>query len=573
MKIETLRHSLAHILAYAVQELYPGTKFGIGPAIEDGFYYDFDIPSPISEKDLPKIEKKMRELIKKDLCFKKEIITKTKVKKIFKNEPYKLELINELLKQGLKINTYKVENFIDLCKGPHLRSTKEIPLDGFKLTKIAGAYWKGDEKNKMLTRIYGTAFFSKEELKNHLQNLKEAEKRDHRLLGKKLELFILDEEIGAGLPIWSPNGATLRHIVESYLYEELNNAGYSWVVSPHIANLELWKTSGHWDFYKENMYSPVKIDEDEYMIKPMNCPFHIKIYNNKIRSYKDLPILFAELGTVYRYEKSGVLHGLTRVRGFTQDDAHIFCTPEQLPEELLKTTRLGTKMLKKFGFKDFQIFLSTQPEKYVGSKQSWKKATDALKYTLSSLKLDYEIDKGGGVFYGPKIDIKIKDSLGRQWQCTTIQVDFNLPQRFDMSYIDEHGKKQEPIMIHRALLGSVERFIGVLIEHYGGAFPLWLSPVQIWVVPIGKGHRKYAQQITDKLKAEGFRVELKDQDETVSKKIRNAGIQRIPYTLVVGDKEIKAKKIGLRTREKGDVGLITLSTFIKKIKQEIEKKQ
>jgi len=572
MKIETLRHSLAHILAYAIQELYPGTKFGIGPAIQDGFYYDFDIPSPISEKDLPKIEKKMRELIKKDLCFKKKIITKAEVKKVFENEPYKLELINELLKQKLKINTYQVENFIDLCKGPHLKSTKEIPLDSFKLTKISGAYWKGDEKNKMLTRIYGTAFFSKEELKNHLENLKEAEKRDHRLLGKKLELFILDEEIGAGLPIWTPNGATLRHIVESYLYEELNNAGYNWVVSPHIANLELWKTSGHWDFYKENMYSPIKIDEDEYMIKPMNCPFHIKIYNNKIRSYKDLPILFAELGTVYRYEKSGVLHGLTRVRGFTQDDAHIFCTPEQLPEELLKTTRLGIKMLKKFGFKDFQIFLSTQPEKYVGSKESWKKATDALKYTLSSLKLDYEIDKGGGVFYGPKIDIKIKDSLGRQWQCTTIQVDFNLPQRFNMSYIDKCGKKQEPIMIHRALLGSVERFIGVLIEHYAGAFPLWLSPIQIWVVPIGKGHRKYAKQIADKLKAEGFRIELKDQDETVSKKIRNAGIQRIPYTLVVGDKEVRAKKIGLRTREKGDVGLITLSAFVKKIKQEIEKK-
>jgi len=315
----------------------------------------------------------------------------------------------------------------------------------------------------MLTRIYGVAFLSKKELKNHLQRLEEAEKRDHRILGKKLELFILDEEIGAGLPLWSPKGATLRHIVESYLYDELNQAGYNWVVSPHIANLELWKTSGHWNFYKENMYSPIDIDEDQYMLKPMNCPFHIKIYNSKIRSYKDLPILFAELGTVYRYEKSGVLHGLTRVRGFTQDDAHIFCTPEQLSEELLKTTRLGIKMLKKFGFKDFQIFLSTRPEKYVGSEQNWKKATHALKYTLSSLKLDYEIDKGGGVFYGPKIDIKIKDSLGIQWQCTTIQVDFNLPERFYMSYIDKHGKKKEPIMIHRALLGSVERFIGVLI--------------------------------------------------------------------------------------------------------------
>jgi len=573
MKIETLRHSLAHILAYAVQELYPGTKFGIGPAIENGFYYDFDLPSPISEKDLSKIENKMRKFIKKDLCFKKKIITKIEAKKVFKNQSYKLELINELSKQALKINTYQVGNFVDLCKGPHLKSTKEIPLDGFKLTKVAGAYWRGDEKNKMLTRIYGAAFPSKKELKDHLQKLQEAEKRDHRILGKKLELFILDEEIGAGLPLWSPKGAMLRHIVENYLYEELNNAGYNWVVSPHIANLELWKTSGHWDFYKENMYSPIDIDKDQYMIKPMNCPFHIKIYNNKIRSYKDLPMLFAELGTVYRYEKSGVLHGLTRVRGFTQDDAHIFCTPEQLPEELLKTTKLGIKMLKKFGFKDFQIFLSTQPEKCVGTKQNWKKATNALKYTLSSLKLDYEVDKGGGVFYGPKIDIKIKDSLGRLWQCTTIQVDFNLPQRFNMSYIDKQGKKKEPIMIHRALLGSVERFIGVLIEHYGGAFPLWLSPVQVWIIPIGKGHRKYAQQIADKLKTEGFRIELKNQDETVSKKIRNAEIERIPYVLVIGDKEIKAKKVGLRTREKGDIGLTTVSAFIKKIKQEIEKKR
>jgi threonyl-tRNA synthetase len=573
MELETLRHSLAHILAYAVQEMYPGTKFGIGPSIENGFYYDFDLPSPISEKDLCKIEKRMRQFIRQDLRFQKKIITKVEAKKVFKNEPYKLELINELSKQASKINTYQVGNFLDLCKGPHLKSTREIPLDSFKLTKVAGAYWKGNEKNKMLTRIYGVAFLSKKELKNHLQKLEEAEKRDHRILGKKLELFILDEEIGAGLPLWSPKGATLRHIVESYLYDELNQAGYNWVVSPHIANLELWKTSGHWNFYKENMYSPIDIDEDQYMLKPMNCPFHIKIYNSKIRSYKDLPILFAELGTVYRYEKSGVLHGLTRVRGFTQDDAHIFCTPEQLSEELLKTTRLGIKMLKKFGFKDFQIFLSTRPEKYVGSEQNWEKATHALKYTLSSLKLDYEIDKGGGVFYGPKIDIKIKDSLGRQWQCTTIQVDFNLPERFYMSYIDKHGKKKEPIMIHRALLGSVERFIGVLIEHYGGAFPLWLSPVQIWVIPIGKGHRKYAKQIADKLKSENFRVELKNEDETVSKKIRNAGIQRIPYILVLGDKEIKAKKIGLRTREKGDVGLTTLSAFIKKIKQEIEKKR
>jgi threonyl-tRNA synthetase len=572
MKLETLRHSLAHILASAIQELYPKTKFGIGPAIADGFYYDFDLPSPISEKDLQKIKKKMKELIKKDLPFQKKIITKIEAKKIFKNQPYKIELINELIKKGSKISIYQVGDFIDLCKGPHIKSTKEIPIDGFKLTKVAGAYWRGDEKNKMLTRIYGTAFFSKKELQNYLQKLQEAEKRDHRLLGKKLELFMFDEEVGVGLPLWLPKGAKLRHITESYLYDELDKAGYEWVASPHIANLNLWKTSGHWNFYKENMYSPIAVDEEEYMLKPMNCPFHIKIYNSKIRSYKDLPIRFAELGTVYRYEKSGVLHGLTRVRGFTQDDAHIFCAPEQMQEELLKTTKLGIKMLKDFGFKKFKIFLSTRPNKYVGSEKKWKKATSALKHTLSSLKLDYEIDEGGGVFYGPKIDIKIKDSLGRLWQCTTIQVDFNLPERFNMSYIDEKGKKKEPIMIHRALLGSVERFIGVLIEHYAGAFPLWLSPVQVWVVPIGETHRKYAKKIAGELKTAGFRIELRDENETLSKKIRNSELERIPYTLVVGDKEIKNKKAGLRVRGKGDVGLITIKAFIEKIKEETEKR-
>jgi len=571
MKIETLRHSLAHILAHAVQELYPGTKFGIGPAIENGFYYDFDLPSPTSEDNLLKIEKKMREIIKKDLAFKKKLISKTEAKKIFKNQPYKLELIEELAKKGSKISIYQVGNFVDLCKGPHLKSTKQIPTDAFKLTKIAGAYWKGNEKNKMLTRIYGTAFSSKKELNEHLAKAKEAEKRDHRILGKKLGLFMFDEEIGAGLPLWTPKGAILRHIIENYLYEKLNKAGYQWIVSPHIANLQLWKTSGHWGFYRENMYSPIDIEDEKYLLKPMNCPFHIKIYNSKIRSYKDLPIRFAELGTVYRYEKSGVLHGLTRVRGFTQDDAHIFCTPEQLSEELLQTTKLGIKILKDFGFKDFEIFLSTRPEKYVGEEKIWRKAANALKYALSSLKLNYEIDKGGGVFYGPKIDIKIKDSLGRPWQCTTIQVDFNLPQRFKMFYIDKHGKKKQPIMIHRALLGSLERFIGVLIEHYAGAFPLWLAPSQIWILPIAQRHRKYAEKIANELSEAGFRVGLQDENETVSKKIRNAEIQKIPYVLVVGDKEIKKQTVRLRTREKGDVGEIKLAAFIKKINLEIKK--
>ncbi len=605
MKIETLRHSLAHILAYAVQELYPGTKFGIGPAIDNGFYYDFDfveianpksqIPKQIQNSnaqnskqnfkltpdDLPKIEKKMRELIKQDIKFDKKIISVAEAKKLFKKQPYKLELIRDLAETRLQqISIYYSGKFVDLCKGPHIKSTlqlrsgqiKEIPADGFKLTKLAGAYWKGDEKNKMLTRIYGIAFKTKKELNSFLRIQEEAEKRDHRVLGKKLGLFLADEEIGTGLPLWLPKGAILRKAIEDYLYRELKGAGYQWIVSPHIANLELWKTSGHWDFYKENMYSPIKIDKEEYMLKPMNCPFHLKVYNSEIRSYKNLPLRLAELGTVYRYEKSGVLHGLTRVRGFTQDDAHIFCTPEQLNEELLNTTKMGIRMLKDFGFNDFDIYLSTRPEKYVGNDKIWKQATGALKNALQSLKLDFQTDEGGGVFYGPKIDIKIKDSLGRPWQCTTIQVDFNLPQRFQLKYIDESGKKQEPIMIHRALLGSIERFIGVLIEHYGGAFPFWLSPVQVCVLPIADRHIEYADLVNQQLTANNLRTEVKNENETLSKKIREAEMQKIPYVLVIGDKEKQAETVRVRDRKKGDIGERKLKDFILKIKKEIKKK-
>lgn len=569
MKVETLRHSLAHIMAYAVQEIYPETKFGIGPVIENGFYYDFDLPKSISEKNLGTIEKKMKEIIKKDLPFEKKSISKTEAKKLFKNQEYKLELIQELS----KISIYKLGKFVDLCKGPHLKSTKQIHEDSFKLTKIAGAYWRGDEKNKMLTRIYGTAFNSKRELKNHLEKLKKAEEIDHRILGKKLNLFIIDEEIGAGLPIWTPQGTILRKLVEDYLYQELTKAGYQWITSPHIANLNLWKTSGHLGFYKENMYSPIKIDEEEYMLKPMNCPFHLKVYKSEIRSYKNLPIKLTEIGTVYRYEKSGVLHGLTRVRGFSIDDTHIFCTPEQLSKELQKTTKLAIKILKDFGFKDLEIYLSTKPKKYIGTDKIWKKATNSLEYALSSLKLNYEIDKGGGAFYGPKIDIKIKDNLGRPWQCTTIQVDFNLPQRFNLQYIDKNGKKKEPIMIHRALLGSVERFIGVLIENYAGAFPLWLSPTQIWIIPIGSKHKKYSQEILKELKENNLRVELRDENETISKKIRQGETLKIPYMVIIGDKEIKNKKISIRPRSEGNLGQTSLQSFIKKLKTEIEKKK
>lgn len=552
-----MRHSLAHILAYAVQELYPKTKFGIGPVVENGFYYDFDLVKNFTPDNLPKIEQKMKAIIKEKIPFKKRFFSKKEAKKIFKNQPYKLELIEGMKEK--RVTIYESGKFVDLCRGPHLKTTGEIPIDSFKLTKIAGAYWKGKENNPMLTRVYGVAFKTKKELENHLLKEQEAEKRDHRFLGQKLELFFFDEEVGAGLPLWMPKGEKLRHIIENYLYNELTLQGYQLIRTPHIAKLNLWKTSGHWNLYRENMYSPINIDQEQYLIKPMNCPFHVKIYNSKIRSYKDLPLYFAELGTVYRYEKSGVLHGLTRVRGFTQDDAHIICEPGQLSEELTKILKSGLKMLKVFGFKNYDIYLSTRPEKYAGTKKDWTKATNSLKYVLGKLKLKYQTDPGGGVFYGPKIDIKIKDSLGRPWQCTTIQIDFNLPERFQMAYIDERGKKRRPIIIHRALLGSIERFIGVLLEHYAGSLPFWLSPVQIWIIPVGARHQKYANQLKKELSS--FRTEVKNENETVSKKIREGEIQKIPYLLVVGDKEMKTKAVRIRERGKGDIGIMKLNKF------------
>ena len=570
-KIETIRHSLSHIMAHVVQELFPGVKFGIGPVIENGFYYDFDFPKgALSIEDLPKIEKKMKEIIRKNILFKKKKLSKQEINKIFKKQPYKLELMKDLPKG--KATFYQSGAFLDLCKGPHVKSTKELNPDAFKLTKVAGAYWKGDEKNPMLTRIYGIAFKTKKELDKYLKIQKEAEKRDHRLLGQKLELFYFDEEIGAGLPVWHPKGSILIEIMKDYLYQKLKAEGYEWITSPHIGKIDLWKKSGHWDFYRENMYSPIKIDNEQYIIKPMNCPFHIKIYQSKVRSYRELPIKYAEFGTVYRYEKSGVLHGLTRVRGFTQDDVHVWCTSEQLFDETAKLLRRAIKVFKVFGFKEFDIYLSTKPKNFVGTEKGWRKATKALKYVLDKEKIKYHLDKGGGAFYGPKIDIKVKDSLGRPWQCTTIQIDFNLPERFKMAYIDKKGKKQIPYMIHQALLGSFERFLGVLLENYGGNLPLWLSPEQMWVIPVGSQHKKYASKVWEQLIKEGFRCQLKDENDTVSKKIRNGEIQKIPYLLVVGDKEMKAKSV--RPRKGGkDLGQIKLTQFIKKAKLEVKKKK
>jgi len=569
MKIDIIRHSLSHIMAHAVQDIFKDVKFGIGPTIENGFYYDFGLKNPLTLEDLPKIEKRMWELIKQDIKFEKSLKSKAEAGKIFKDQPYKLELIKDI--KDKKVTIYKSGDFTDLCSGPHVKSSKEINPDAFKLIKTAGAYWRGDEKNPMLQRIYGVAFNTKKDLDDYLKKQEEAEKRDHRVLGQKLNLFHIDEEVGPGLILWHPKGAMLVKTIEDFWTKEHLANGYQIIQTPHIGRIKLWQTSGHTGFYKENMFRPMKVEDDEYMIKPMNCPFHIKIYNNEIRSYKNLPIRWAELGTVYRYERSGVLHGLTRVRGFTQDDAHIICTPDQLADELMKAVRFGIKLLKFFGFKDYKIYLATRPKKYVGSISDWKKGTDTLEYTLKKLNLDYEVDSAGGVFYGPKIDIKIKDSLGREWQCTTVQFDFNLPQRFNMTYIDNKGKKQRPYMIHRALLGSLERFIGVLLEHYAGALPLWLSPEQIWVIPVGNRHNKYARDITKQLTTNGLRTELRDENETVSKKIREGEIQKIPYILVVGDKEEKTNSVRVRDRQKGDIGMIKIKDFLSKISEEINK--
>jgi len=578
-KIETIRHSLSHIMAAAVQELFPKVKFGIGPAIENGFYYDFELPQSLNPEDLPKIEKKAKELIKKDLPFRKRSVSKKQAQKLFKGQSYKLELIKEM--KVNKVDIYETGNFIDLCKGPHVKSTKDLPLDAFKLTKIAGAYWRGDEKNSMLQRIYALAFKSKKELNGFLKQEAEAEKRDHRKLGKKLELFLIDEEFGSGLPLWPPKGAMLRKLVMDFGLNTYLNRGYELVTTPHIANLKLWKRSGHTDFYKESMFPPMhmkeiaKEEKDDYQLKPMNCPGHVKIYDSKIRSYKNLPLRFTEMGTVYRYERSGTLHGLVRVRGFTQDDAHIFCTPEQLHSELLEMIDLTLYILRSFGFRKFEISLSVRDlkkkQKYLGPDKVWKLAERALESALKSKKLSYTRYLGEAVFYGPKIDFLVSDAIGRKWQLTTIQVDFNFPEKFDLNYIDKKGKKKRPIMLHRALLGSLERFIGVLIEHYEGAFPVWLAPIQAWIIPIAARHNKYAQKVKKELN--GLRVKVRDESETVSKKIREGEIQKIPYLLVVGDKEMKAKSVRVRKRGKGDIGLMKLSKFLEKIKIEQESKK
>lgn len=571
MDLDTLRHSCSHVLAQAVKELWPEVKLAIGPAIEDGFYYDFDKKESFSDDDLARIEKKMAEIISKNKLFIREELDKRAALDLFKklNEPYKVELINSL-PEG-KVSIYKTgESFLDLCRGPHVESTAKIKA--FKLLSVAGAYWHGIETNPMLQRIYGTCFESKKELEEYLKNLEEAKLRDHRKLGPALELFdIYHEEAGAGLVFYHPKGGLLRTLIENYEKEEHLKRGYQIVITPHIMQAGLWKTSGHYDYYKENMYI-FKIDEQEYVLKPMNCPGHILIYKSKTRSYKDLPIRFFELGTVYRHEKAGVLHGLLRVRGFTQDDAHIFCLPEQLKPEIKSVIDFVFDTMKVFGFKDVSIELSTRPEKSIGSDEDWKLATNALEESLKEKGLSYDTNEGDGAFYGPKIDIKLKDALKRSWQCATIQCDFALSKRFNLTYIDNEGKERQPIMLHRVLLGSVERFIGALVEHYNGDLPLWLAPVQVLVIPIKDSVMEYARKITGRLAQEKIRVEVDSRNETLDKRIRNAEINKVPYCLVVGEREEKSGSVAVRKKGKGNLGTMSLDEFIKKTKEEAETK-
>lgn len=570
--LEILRHSTAHIMAHAVKELFPHVKVTIGPAIEEGFYYDFDKDDPFTEEDLKKIEKKMQEIIKSKKPFKRKEISKEEAIKLFESlgETYKVEIINEI--EDEKVSLYEEGGFIDLCRGPHIPHTGIVKA--FKLLSVAGAYWRGDERNKMLQRIYGTAFPTKEELEDYLKFLEEVKKRDHRRLGKQLKLFEISDEIGPGLIIWLPNGAIIRKVIEDFWKDEHLKAGYQLLYTPHIAKLDLWGKSGHLDFYRENMFSPMQIDEVAYQLKPMNCPFHIQVYKSELRSYRDLPLRFAELGTVYRYERSGVLHGLLRVRGFTQDDAHIFCTEENLEEEIQKVLDFTVFILSTFGFKDYEIYISTRPEKYVGTLDNWNRATDALEQALKKRNLPYQIDPGEGVFYGPKIDIKIKDVLNRAWQCSTIQVDFNIPERFDITYRGRDGQEHRPIMIHRALMGSLERFMGVLIEHYAGAFPTWLSPVQVEIMSISEKHVDYAKKVYESFLKSGIRVKLNIENEKIGYKIRQATVEKIPYMVILGEKEIESSKITVRSRNGENFELIGLEFFIDFISKEIrEKKQ
>ena len=577
-----IRHSTAHVMAEAVLDAFPTAKIAIGPAIEEGFYYDFDLPRPLTPEDLEGIQKRMKEIIQKNVPFIREELSAEDARKLFTGQDYKLELIEGLEKGGFDehgnpvtekpvISIYKSDTFTDLCRGPHVENTKQIDPQAVKLMTIAGAYWRGDEKRPMLQRIYGTVWENPEDLEKYLWKLEEAKKRDHRKIGKDLDLFSINQDVGPGLILWHPKGAMVRHLAENYCKDEHLKNGYDFVISPHIGRANLWQTSGHLDWYRENMYAAMKIDEEEYFAKPMNCPFHIQIYKSRIRSYRDLPIRYAEWGTVYRYERAGVLHGLLRVRGFTQDDAHIFCRPDQMEAEIDRTLKFCLHILRHFGMTEFHAYLSTRnPEKFAGEVKDWDSATEALRKALERAGIDFDIDEGGAAFYGPKIDLKMIDALGREWQLSTIQFDFNLSARFELEYAAEDGTIARPLMVHRALLGSMERFMGVLIEHYAGAFPVWLAPVQAVLIPIADRHLDYAREVAAKLKDAGIRAEVDERGERMNAKIRDAQNQKIPYMLVVGDKEMESNQVALRLRSGENPGPVSLEDFLKKASEDIE---
>lgn len=580
-KLYRIRHSAAHVMAQAVMEMFPGeAKIAIGPPIADGFYYDFELPRSLTPEDLEALEKRMREIIKGDHEYRYKVVSADEAKELFANQPYKIELIEGLEQGGFDeygepideppdISIYSQDSFTDLCRGPHVENTSEINPDAIKLLNVAGAYWRGDENNPMLQRIYGTAWQTADELEQYLWRLEEAKNRDHRKLGKELDLFSINEEVGPGLILWHPNGGMVRKVAEDYCRAEHEKAGYDFVYSPHIGKSKLWETSGHLAWYQENMYAPLEIENQKYYLKPMNCPFHVHIYKSRMRSYRELPLRYAEWGTVYRYERSGVLHGLMRVRGFTQDDAHHFCRPDQMPEEINRVLDFCLHILRAFGFVNFQAYLSTRdPQKSAGSDADWDAATEALRDSLEISGLPYEVDEGEAVFYGPKIDIKMLDALEREWQLSTIQFDFNLPESFDLSYVGEDGQEHRPYMIHRALLGSMERFMGVLIEHHAGAFPIWLAPVQVALIPIADRHLGHAHEVAKRLRASGFRANVDERSERMNAKIRDAQLQKIPYMLVIGDREAKTNSVSVRLRSEEDLGAMSVDSFIELIKKE-----
>ena len=569
--IETLRHSASHLMACAVQELFPETKFDIGPSTADGFYYDFDMETRLSPEDLEKIEAVMARIASEDHPFEYFELSREEAEKLLseKKQTYKLERLKDI-PEGEKISFYKCGGFTDLCRGPHVEKTSQA--GAFKLLSVAGSYFRGKEDNPMLQRIYGTAFPSKKELDAYLKQLEEAKKRDHRKLGRELDLFSSAEQVGPGLILWHPKGAFIRNTFETFWKEQHYKNGYDLVNTPHIGRSDLWRTSGHLDFYKDAMYSPMDIDGNDYFVKPMNCPFHIQIYKTKVRSYRELPLRWAELGTVYRYEKSGVLHGLLRVRGFTQDDAHIICTPEQIESEISEVLQFSLSIWKAFGFKDIKPYLATRPEKSVGEESRWAQALGSLRKAVEKAGLECEVDEGGGAFYGPKIDLKIRDAIGREWQTTTIQFDFNLPERFDMTYIGEDGQKHRPYMVHRALLGSIERFFGILVEHYAGAFPVWLCPEQARILPITEKQHDVACEYLKSLKSKGIRAEIDLRSETVGSRIKDARNDRIPYIAVIGEREASSGTAAVRSRREGQIGELSVDILAEKINSDIDNK-